>query len=79
MVSDMRREEVKKEAKKILDDFATALKQVKIEEKRLKRAAGGFRKEESGKEMDSSFREAMFANAPAVEGDCIVAEKKKWS
>lgn len=78
MISDSKREEIQKGAKKILDDFAKALEKVKVKEKRLKRDVGGFRKEESGKIGDSSFREIMFANAPFVEGDSIVAEKKKW-
>jgi len=78
MITDTKKEGIQKRAKKILDDFAKALEKVKVKEKRLKRDVGGFRKEESGKEGDSSFREIMFTNAPEIEGDCIVAEKKKW-
>ena len=49
MVSEKEQEEIRKEAKRILDNFASALGKTKVKEKRLKRDVGGFR-EEKGKD-----------------------------
>lgn len=78
MVSEEKREEVKKEARQILERFSKELGKVKIKEKSLKGKVGGFRKEGSGEEGDKEFIERVFSNAPKKEGDFIVAEKKKW-
>ncbi len=79
MISEKEREEIKKEAKNILDNFASALEKVgKIKGKSFKRELGGFREEGKGEKCDDDFRRRMFENAPEKEGDCIVAEKKKW-
>ena len=78
MVTEAKKKAIQKEAKEILDKFASALEKVKFKEKKLKKGTGGYRKEGEGKKCDISFREAMFENAPKTEGDCIVAEKKKW-
>lgn len=78
MLSEKEQEEIRYEAKEILDNFASALERVKIKEKGLKRDVGGFREEKSGEGGDSGFRERVFENAPRKEGNCIIAEKKKW-
>ena len=78
MVSEEKREEVKKEARQILGRFSKELGKVKIKEKSLKSKLGGFRKEGSGEEGGKDFIERVLANAPNKEGDFIVAEKKKW-
>lgn len=72
---EQRELQIRKEAKKILDNFAKALSSVKIEEKKLKNKIGGFR-EEKDPECDPEFRERMFENAPEKKGDSIIAEKK---
>ena len=78
MITEKQKEEIKREVKKILDDFAFALEKVKAKRERIKKPIGGYRKEETGMERDRDFREKMFANAPSKEGNCIIAEKKKW-
>lgn len=78
MISDREKEEIRLQAKAILDDFAESLEKVKIEKERVKKAVGGYRKEGSGQKGNEDFREIMFANAPEKDGDCIIAEKKKW-
>lgn len=78
MVSENKKEEIRKEAKKILDDFAGSLEKVKFEEKDLKEDVGGFREETKAEKCDMGFREIMFENAPESDGDCIIAEKKNW-
>ena len=78
MVGEDKKEEIRREAKQILERFSKELGKVKIKEKSLKSKVGGFRKEGSGEEGDEDFKEKMFDNAPKKEGDFIVAEKKKW-
>lgn len=73
-----KREDIKKEAKAILDKFSAALGRVKVKGKKTGKGAGGYRNEEDGKAGDSDFRERMFENAPSKDRDCIVAEKKTW-
>ena len=81
-VSDKEREEIKKEAKSIMDNFSEKLSKVKdkISEPLIERDK--FEREEasddSKKTQDSDFRKRMFENAPNKNGDFIIAEKKKW-
>ena len=77
-MEEKKKEEIKKEAKKILDDFSKALDKVKVKKKPSKKGVGGFREEGNGKETDMDFRDRMFDNAPEKESDYIIAEKKKW-
>lgn len=68
-------EEVRKEAKKIMDSFVKALG--KIDEK-LEIPAGELREETGRKEDNQTFRKIFFENAPEVRDDSIVAERGKW-
>ncbi len=78
MINEKERNEIRREAKKILDNFASALEKVKVKKEKIKKDAGGYRNEGSGHGHDEEFRKIMLDNAPDKEGDCIVAEKKKW-
>ena len=77
-MEQQKQEQIKKEAKEILDKFSKALGKVKIKEKKEKEEFGGMREEGNGLEPDPDFRARMFKNAPHTEGDFILAEKKKW-
>lgn len=77
-MEEKQKEEIKKEAKKILDSFGKALEKVELKGKEFKKDEGGFRSEGNGVKADSEFRKIMFANAPKVEEECIIAEKKSW-
>jgi len=77
-MDEKKKEEIRKEAKEILDNFAKALDAVKIKEKDLKVEIGGFREEGLGMEGNKEFRKRMFANAKNKDKDFIIAEKKKW-
>ena len=74
-------EEIKKEAKEIIDKFAKALEKVSIEEARVERDEDR-RIEKEGEaeeaELNSDFRKIMLENAPDKNDDCIVAEKGEW-
>lgn len=75
---EKREEEIRKEAKSILDKFAKALAIVKeIPDSFVEREADR-REEKQGKEPDSDFRKIFFENAPSTKKDCIEAERGKW-
>lgn len=79
MISEEQARKIREEAKLILNRFASSLESVEIKKmKRLKISKGGFRVEGKGNEADEEFVKTMFENAPEVDMDCIVAEKKKW-
>jgi len=78
MISDRKREEIRKEAKEILAGFAKSLEKVNIKGKALKKGVEGFREEQEGLICDADFRKRMFENAPEKNEDCIIAEKKSW-
>jgi Asp-tRNA(Asn)/Glu-tRNA(Gln) amidotransferase C subunit len=78
-VSDKEKEEIRKEAKRILDDFSEKLEKVKDKAKEsVVERPECERKEGQGKESDSSFRKRMFENALNKNDDFIIAEKGKW-
>ncbi|MBU2104809.1 MAG: hypothetical protein KKF67_03480 [Nanoarchaeota archaeon] len=84
-VTDNEKEEIKKQAKKILDDFSKELSKAgkSVGESLIERG-GGERIEDSGKCDDNFSREIMFENAPdTLKGtsknkDFIIAERKEW-
>ncbi len=77
-VSEKEKEEIKKQAKSIIDSFSLKLSRVdkKMEEPLIEREEGE-REEGEGKDSDFS-REIMFENAPHTSKNFIIAEKKKW-
>jgi len=74
----MDEEKIKKQAKKIMDEFISALNKVpKIKEEfgvERKQFTRKSEKSEYGKE----FKEKMLKNAPKVKDDQIRMEKKSW-
>ncbi len=73
----MNKEEIQKQAKKIMDSFANALEKVKIEESRVERKEDR-RAEGEGFSGNPAFRKIMLENAPNVKDECIEAEKGGW-
>lgn len=75
----MDKEEIRKEAKEILDNFSKSLNKVKFKEKKGKSDGNsGMREEKEGMKGSEDFRMRMFDNSPEKEGDYIIAEKKNW-
>lgn len=77
-VSEKEKEEIKKQAKSIIDSFSLKLSKIdkKMEEPLIEREEG---EREEGERKDSDFsREIMFENAPNKNKDFVIAEKKKW-
>ena len=76
-VDDKEKEEIRKQAKRIMDDFSKELSKVgELKESFIERGEG-VRKEGDGSCLDLDRKE-MFDNAPKKNSDFIIAEKKKW-
>ena len=73
-----REQEIKKQAKQILDKFAKALSKIKKVPESFVEREEDRRKEGEGKKGDEEFRKTFFENAPSTKGDCIQAERGKW-
>ena len=76
-MDDKQKENLRQEARKLMDDFAKTLESVKLKEKKGKTELGGFR-EKSEMKADTGFKKRMFENAPVKNDDYLIAEKKKW-
>jgi Asp-tRNA(Asn)/Glu-tRNA(Gln) amidotransferase C subunit len=79
-VSEQEKELIKREAKKIIDDFSEKLSVIKedISEPVIERKESERKEEKTKLDRDGSFRKIMFENAPNKEADFIISEKKKW-
>jgi len=76
-VSEKEKEKIKKDSKKLLNEFASKLDKIKAPEGHFQNESG-MRKEGDGWQTDEEFKSTIFANAPFLEDDCIVAEKGGW-
>jgi len=74
----MDKEDIKKQAKKIIDNFVNALEKVKFKEELVERD-NDRREETKENEPDEKFRKIILENAPDTKEGCIVAEKGKWT
>ncbi len=75
----MDKNQIRKQAKQILDKFANALAKVKSPSEDFYVDRKEFEREESkGKECDSSFKKRFLKNAPQHDDDFIIAERGKW-
>lgn len=76
-VSEQEKEEIRKNSKKIMDEFATKLEKIKVEESHLEKG-NGLREEGDGWKTDEEFRSTSFCNAPDTSDNFFVAEKGEW-
>ena len=76
-VSEKEKEEIRRDSKKLLNEFASKLEKIKAPEGHFQNESGT-RSEGRGWETDEEFKSTMFSNAPFVEDDSIVAEKGAW-
>jgi len=79
-VSEKEKEDIKKQAKGIMDSFAKkleAIDEMKLKESSIERDISERDENSVGKCGDIN-REIMFANAPQKNKDSIIAEKKAW-
>jgi len=77
-VSEKEKEEIRKQAKSILESFSSKLSKVDYKSKELEIIRKAGVREEGENVQEEISREIMFKNAPNKKGDFIVAEKKKW-
>lgn len=79
-VSEKEREEIKKEAKDLLESFSKKLSKIKgkTSESFIERDKGEREEGKTGKKESNDFRERMFENSPRKNKDFILAEKKGW-
>ena len=75
-VTEQEKEEIRKNAKKLLDEFSSKLGKIQATE--ILKDSSELRSEGKGWETDKDFREFMFDNAPLVEDGSIIAEKGGW-
>jgi len=74
----MDQKEILKQAKKIMDEFVSALDKVKVKEKFGVRRDNQTRSPDKKFVDTSEFRKRMFKNAPKIKDDYLIMEKKEW-
>ena len=74
----MDEKEIAQDAKKIMDNFMSALEKIEVEEEFILDRDECFREETQGSEVDESFRQRFLSNAPKVNGDAVLANKANW-
>lgn len=76
-VSEKEKEEIRKDAKKLLDEFSSKLSKIKTSEPKPE-ANENLRTEASSWKTNDDFRELMMDNAPFTDNGLITAEKGGW-
>lgn len=76
-VTEEEKEEIRFEAKNLMNKFADKLGAIKTSGKHFENDSG-FREEGSSWDTPEDFRDLTFANAPFVEDEFLVAEKGAW-
>ena len=71
-------EDIKKEAKEIMDNFMKAMKDIEVEEDYNLIREKCYRDEEEGVESDEDFRQRFLSNASKVSGEYVLANKGDW-
>ena len=75
-ISEKEKEEIKKQAKDILDNFSDKMSKIELGEGRVQRE--NQTRQETETKTDPDFRKRLFDNAPRKDGDWIKAEKGSW-
>ena len=77
-VSENEREEIRKQAKKIIDDFSDKLSKVGKEMGEPLIERDSCEREEGNRDCEDIDRNIMFENAPEKNEDFILGERRKW-
>lgn len=75
----MANEDVKKEAKELLDKFGKDLDKLDIKPKTAKSKGVSFRQENKGESCDVNFKAIMFKNAKRKNDSYLLLEKGSWN
>ena len=76
-IKEKEKQQIQKDAKKLLNEFASKLSKIKAPEGHFENNSGT-REEGDGWKTDEEFKSTMLSNAPFVEDDFIIAEKGGW-
>jgi hypothetical protein len=76
-VSKEEKEEIRKNAKNLLDEFSLKINEIKFKEEK-EDSRENLRIENSGWKTDENFREIMAENAPEFEDNLIIVERGGW-
>ena len=74
----MDKQQILREAKKIMDSFVSALEKVKVKEHLGVKRDSQTRVASKEKCETSDFKKRMLKNAPKVKDDLLIMEKKEW-
>lgn len=74
----MNDESIREEAKNIMDNFMSAMKDIEVEDDFILKRDFCLREEGEGKVADEDFRQRFLSNAPKHSGDSILAQKGSW-
>lgn len=74
----MDNESIKADAKKIMDNFMDAMKDIEVEEDFILERVSCFREEGLGTQIDEDFRQRFLSNATKISGDAVLASKGDW-
>ena len=77
-VTESEKEEIKKKARDLLNEFSLKLEAVGGEESHFERGSG-LRELGTPVEVLAEFRETTLSNAPFVEDEFVTAEKAGWN
>jgi len=75
-VSEKEKEDIKKQAKDILDEFSNKIGKIELGEGKVERK--NQTRKETRASSDPDFKKRFFDNAPNKDGDWIKAEKGHW-
>ena len=77
-ISEKEKQEIKQQAKHLLEKFGSKLEKIKTKHKIGFGKNSGTREEGDGWSTDKEFRDLMLLNAPFTDDDFVVAEKGGW-
>lgn len=79
-VSEKEKQEIRKQAKAVMDKFSRKLEKINLPEERTQSSGKDFERPEGAKEGErvEFDKKIMFENAPEKNKDFIISEKKRW-
>ncbi len=76
-VTEEEKEEIRKKAKNLLDEFSSKIAKIETSEPKPE-ANENLRTENTGWQTEKEFRELMMDNAPMTDDGLIIAERGGW-
>ena len=77
-VSEKEKEEIRKQAKAVMDKFSKKLEKIDLPKGEAKENGKDFERSEGTGEKVEFDKKIMFENAPEKNKDFIISEKKEW-